>query len=113
MIKEGFIIRSNAGLYDVYVDGDIYASKPRGKFRKELKHPLVGDNVVIEVLNEKEGFIIDIKDRINYLIRPKVANIEAIIIGNIPNISSLGNHFVPNKKSINENPLFIKGFNPL
>ena len=35
MIKEGFIIRSNAGLYDVFVDGVIYSSKPRGKFRKE------------------------------------------------------------------------------
>ena len=80
MNKEGFIIRSNAGLYDVYVDGAIYSSKPRGKFRKELKHPLVGDNVVIEVLNDKEGFIIDIKDRENFLIRPKVANIEQLII---------------------------------
>lgn len=80
MNKEGFIIRSNAGLYDVYVDGIIYSSKPRGKFRKELKHPLVGDNVIIEVLNEKEGYIIDIKDRENFLIRPKVANIEQLII---------------------------------
>ena len=80
MNKEGFIIRSNAGLYDVYVDGVIYSSKPRGKFRKEFKHPLVGDNVVIEVLNEKEGFIVDIKDRENFLIRPKVANIEQLVI---------------------------------
>lgn len=80
MNKEGFIIRSNAGLYDVYVDGVIYSSKPRGKFRKEFKHPLVGDNVIIEVLNDKEGFIVDIKDRENFLIRPKVANIEQLII---------------------------------
>ena len=80
MNKEGFIIRSNAGLYDVYVDGVIYSSKPRGKFRKEFKHPLVGDNVVIEVLNDKEGFIVDIKDRENFLIRPKVANIEQLVI---------------------------------
>ena len=80
MIKEGFIIRSNAGLYDVFIDGEIYVSKPRGKFRKELKHPLVGDNVVIETLNEKEGYIVDIKDRVNFLIRPKVANIEQLVI---------------------------------
>ena len=52
MNKEGFIIRSNAGLYDVFCDDKIYVSKPRGKFRKEFKHPLVGDNVVIEVLND-------------------------------------------------------------
>lgn len=80
MNKEGFIIRSNAGLYDVLVDGKIYSSKPRGKFRKELKHPLVGDNVIVELLNDKEGFIIDIKDRENFLIRPKVANIEQLVI---------------------------------
>lgn len=80
MNKEGFIIRSNAGLYDVYVDGVIYSSKPRGKFRKELKHPLVGDNVIIDTLNDKEGFIVEIKDRENFLIRPKVANIEQLVI---------------------------------
>mgnify|MGYP003297033921 CR=1 FL=1 len=57
MNKEGFIIRSNAGLYDVFCDDKIYVSKPRGKFRKEFKHPLVGDNVVIETLNDKEGYI--------------------------------------------------------
>lgn len=80
MNKEGFIIRSNAGLYDVFCDDKIYVSKPRGKFRKEFKHPLVGDNVVIEVLNDTEGFIIEIKDRINSLIRPKVANIDQLVI---------------------------------
>ena len=80
MNKEGFINRSNAGLYDVYVDGVIYSSKPRGKFRKELKHPLVGDNVIIDTLNDKEGFIVEIKDRENFLIRPKVANIEQLVI---------------------------------
>ena len=62
MNKEGFIIRSNAGLYDVFCDDKIYVSKPRGKFRKDFKHPLVGDNVIIEVLNDSEGFIIEIKD---------------------------------------------------
>ena len=54
MNKEGFIIRSNAGLYDVFCEDKIYVSKPRGKFRKEFKHPLVGDNVIIEVLNDNE-----------------------------------------------------------
>lgn len=80
MIKEGFIIRSNAGLYDVFIDGTIYSSKPRGKFRKEFKHPLVGDNVIVDILNDKEGFIVDIKERVNFLIRPKVANIEQLVI---------------------------------
>ena len=82
MIKQGFIIRSNAGLYDVFVDGEIYVSKPRGKFRKELKHPLVGDNVSIDVLSKETmtGNIIDICERKNQLIRPAVANIDQTLV---------------------------------
>ena len=41
----GFIIKANAGLYDVYSNGVTYQCKARGKFRIGEYSPLVGDEV--------------------------------------------------------------------
>ena len=70
---QGKIIKGIAGFYYVDVaESGVYECKAKGIFRKEKKKPLVGDNVEIEVLDEKEktGNLIQILPRKNELIRP-------------------------------------------
>ena len=69
---QGKIIKGIAGFYYVEVaESGVYECKAKGIFRKEKKKPLVGDNVEIEVLDEKEktGNLIQILPRKNELIR--------------------------------------------
>ena len=61
-----------AGFYYVHgEDGEIYECKAKGIFRRDKKKPLVGDDVEITVLDEKdrEGNLIRILPRRNSLIR--------------------------------------------
>ncbi|MCI8560365.1 MAG: ribosome small subunit-dependent GTPase A, partial [Dorea sp.] len=60
----------------------VYECKAKGIFRKEKIKPLVGDNVIIEIVdeNEKKGNITRILPRKNELARPAVANIEQALV---------------------------------
>ena len=76
---QGKIIKGIAGFYYIYAeDGNVYECKAKGIFRKDNFKPLVGDNVEITVLNEKEkeGSVTSILPRRNSLIRPAVANVD-------------------------------------
>jgi ribosome biogenesis GTPase len=80
---QGKIIKGIAGFYYIYAeDGEIYECKAKGIFRKDNQKPLVGDNVVITVLDEnaKEGSITQILPRRNSLIRPAVANVDQAFV---------------------------------
>ncbi|MDO4276162.1 MAG: ribosome small subunit-dependent GTPase A [Eubacteriales bacterium] len=80
---QGKIIKGIAGFYYVYAeDGDIYECKAKGIFRKDNQKPLVGDNVEITVLDEKEkeGSLTEILPRRNALIRPAVANVDQALV---------------------------------
>ncbi len=59
-------------------DGELYACRAKGIFRKENIKPLVGDNVEISVLDEKdrEGSLVKILPRKNQIYRPAAANID-------------------------------------
>lgn len=79
----GKIIKGIAGFYYVHVEeSGIYECKAKGIFRKDNQKPLVGDNVRISVLDEKEksGNIIEILPRKNSLIRPAVANVDQAFV---------------------------------
>lgn len=83
MIMTGKIIKGIAGFYYVYVAGSgIYECKAKGIFRKDKQKPLVGDQVRIEVLDEKdrEGNLVEILPRKNVLIRPAVANVDQAMV---------------------------------
>lgn len=76
----GIIVKGIGGFYYVKTaDNCIYECKARGIFRKEKITPAVGDRVEIEV-NNNNGSIVKISERKNCLIRPSVANIDALII---------------------------------
>ncbi len=80
---KGKIVKGIAGFYYCYVENHgIYECKAKGIFRNQNIKPLVGDNVIIEVLNEneKKGNIIKVFERKNTLVRPNVANVDQAII---------------------------------
>lgn len=59
-----------------------YECRAKGIFRKDKFKPLVGDNVDITVLDEKEleGSVTEIHKRKNSLIRPAVANVDQALV---------------------------------
>ena len=79
----GKIVKGIAGFYYVHVAGSgVYECKAKGIFRKDGIKPLVGDDVEIEVLDERdmEGSIMEILPRKNELVRPAVANIDQALV---------------------------------
>lgn len=74
----GIIVKGIGGFYYVKAaDSNVYECKARGIFRKNNITPTVGDRVEIDT---DDGSIIEIKPRSSYLIRPAVANIDAMVI---------------------------------
>lgn len=63
-------------------NGSLYECKAKGSFRKEGIKPLVGDDVVISVLDEenKKGNIEEILPRRSELLRPAAANISQAMV---------------------------------
>ena len=79
----GKIIKGIAGFYYVHIEAcGIYECKAKGIFRNKKIKPLVGDNVLIDVIDEdnKKGNISDILERKNELIRPASANIDQAMV---------------------------------
>jgi len=80
---QGKIMKGIAGFYYVYVPGrGVYECKAKGVFRKDNKKPLVGDDVLLDILSEAdmEGNICDILPRKSELVRPAVANIDQALV---------------------------------
>ncbi len=80
---EGKIIKGIAGFYYVHVKTfGLYECKAKGIFRNQRIKPLVGDNVIIDVIDEteKKGNISNILERRNELIRPAVANTDQVLV---------------------------------
>ena len=80
---QGKIIKGIAGFYYVHVgESGVYECKAKGSFRNQKVKPLVGDNVRMTVLDEKdkEGNIEEILPRKNELIRPAVANVDHALV---------------------------------
>ena len=82
---EGKIIKGIGGFYYVKTKDEIIECKARGKFRHKDMKPMVGDNVIITVDNNK-GVIEDICERTSELIRPTVSNVpQAFVVFAIKN----------------------------
>lgn len=74
---EGRIIKNISNDYIVESNHMTYCCRPRGKFRQMGLVPLVGDLVSFD---EKQGYLLEIKERKNSFIRPSVANVDQAII---------------------------------
>lgn len=82
-MQKGIVISNVSNLYHVEIeDGPIYVCNARGKFKSDEISPVAGDKVEIEITDEEKrtGVINNIQDRINYLKRPKMANLSQIIL---------------------------------
>lgn len=80
---QGKIIKGIAGFYYVQTEGSgVYECRAKGIFRKDNQKPLVGDDVEIQVLDEKEkeGNVEVLLPRKNTLCRPAVANVDQAIL---------------------------------
>ncbi len=87
---KGKILKGVGGFYTVLgADGNEYECRACGRFRKDGETPLPGDEVEISA---REAYIDTILPRRNELTRPRVANIDAVVIvasGSKPNIDRL------------------------
>lgn len=77
MVHRGLVLKSTGKWYEVKSDdGIIYLCQIRGRVRLEGRsttNPVAaGDTVLFEIENEKEGTIVEIKPRKNYIIRKSV-----------------------------------------
>lgn len=79
-MPEGKIVKALSGFYYVLHDGEMTQCRGRGVFRKNKVTPLVGDEVVFQAENDREGYIMEVKERKNELVRPPIANVDQAIL---------------------------------
>ncbi|MBE5952740.1 MAG: ribosome small subunit-dependent GTPase A [Lachnospiraceae bacterium] len=79
----GKIIKGVGGFYYIHLpDNRIFECKAKGVFRNQNIKPTVGDNVLMNIIDEQAltGNISDILPRENSLIRPMVSNVDQAVI---------------------------------
>ncbi len=79
-IVQGTIVRLTGGFYYVDYNDEILECKARGKFRNQGESPVVGDKVEVSIKSDGYHSIEKILDRKNYLVRPPLANLDALVI---------------------------------
>jgi ribosome biogenesis GTPase len=79
-MPEGKIIKALSGFYYVAHEGSITQCRGRGVFRKNKITPLVGDYVVFQAENETDGYILEVGERKNELVRPPIANVDQAVL---------------------------------
>lgn len=79
-VHEGIIIRLTGGFYYVECCNEVFECKARGKFRKTGESPVVGDRVMVALKPDGYHSIDKILERKNFLVRPPLANLDALVI---------------------------------
>ncbi|MBQ9148697.1 MAG: ribosome small subunit-dependent GTPase A [Oscillospiraceae bacterium] len=77
--REGRILRSISGFYDVQTPAGLVTCRARGSLRRGHDSPLTGDFVEISVEKGK-GMVERILPRRNRFVRPAVANVDALVV---------------------------------
>jgi ribosome biogenesis GTPase len=76
----GRITKALSGFYYVENEDGVFQCRGRGNFRKRKISPLVGDWVTFESSNRTDGYILELADRKNELVRPPISNVEQAIL---------------------------------
>ncbi len=76
----GMIVKALSGFYYVQSEDGLFQCRGRGNFRKKKVSPLVGDQVKFEAENRTDGYILEVLERKNELIRPPIANVDQAIL---------------------------------
>ncbi|MFY4773841.1 ribosome small subunit-dependent GTPase A [Metabacillus sp. RGM 3146] len=79
-MPQGKIIKALSGFYYVLDNSELIQCRGRGVFRKNKVTPLVGDEVIYQAENHKEGYILDVLERKNELVRPPISNVDQAIL---------------------------------
>lgn len=79
-MPKGQIRKALSGFYYVYHEGKTYQTRARGNFRNRNITPLVGDWVTFESTNMTDGYVLEVLERDNELIRPPVANVDLGVV---------------------------------
>lgn len=79
-MPQGQIRKALSGFYYVESEGKTYQTRGRGNFRNRNITPLVGDGVIFESSNMTDGYLLEVLDRKNELIRPQVANVDLGVV---------------------------------
>ncbi|WP_432774330.1 ribosome small subunit-dependent GTPase A [Brevibacillus gelatini] len=81
-MPEGRIVKALSGFYYVADEGRIYSCRARGLFKKKGAKvtPLVGDWVVYDAINEEEGYVMEVGERTNELVRPPISNVDQAVL---------------------------------
>ncbi len=78
---KGKITKGIGGFYYVLDEkGRIHECKARGRFRNDGQTPLPGDNVLFVSQTDTYGYIDELLERKNILVRPRVANVDMAAI---------------------------------
>lgn len=81
-MPRGLIIKALSGFY--YVEEEetnlIYECRGRGVFRNKKINPLVGDKVQFQIEANEKGYVTEIFERENELVRPPIANIDQALL---------------------------------
>jgi len=76
---KGIIVKGIGGFYYVkseQINPIVYQCRARGIFKKDGIKPMVGDEVIIEVLPDGDAVVNQILPRKNSFIRPPIANVD-------------------------------------
>lgn len=78
------VYKIHSDFYYVHLDNEIIECKLKDTLKKQKQEVVVGDFVCLEEINKKskQAFISQINERKSFIPRPKVANIEQMIIVN-------------------------------
>ncbi|KIL47670.1 ribosome small subunit-dependent GTPase A [Jeotgalibacillus campisalis] len=79
-MPSGKIMKALSGFYYVKDESRIIQCRGRGVFRNQGITPLVGDQVRYQAENDQEGYVLEIEDRKNELVRPPIANVDQAVL---------------------------------
>lgn len=79
--EEGMVVSGYGGFYQVRLNqGQIVDCKPRGRLKKHFSKIYTGDRVGVFLLDDGTGMIESIKERLSFLPRPNIVNVDRLII---------------------------------
>lgn len=81
-MPEGRIVKALSGFYYVADGEKVIQCRARGLFKKKdaKVNPLVGDWVSYESVSETEGYVMQVMERKNELLRPPIANVDQAVL---------------------------------
>lgn len=79
-MEQGRIIKALSGFYYVENENGVFQCRGRGNFRVRNITPLVGDWVEFEAENKTDGYVLEVHERKNELVRPPISNVDQAIL---------------------------------